>query len=656
MNLIIKLALSVLLFCSFVTVADDLNHTLINQLSHRSEIQDAKISPSGRYLALGAIQKDVRGISVLDLKKQKFVSAVNLPGTSELGDFFWANDERIVAKVMVNHSWQESPDNYGELFAFNLDGSKSKMIYGYRTGKMQTGTAIKQRKATYGWAEIIDPLYGDDDHILISSTPMDKNDNKLTEVLRLNIYKGTTDKRLAKSPLPYAYFPSFLSKADGSLGLATAFDEKNEQHSYLHLGSNQWQELKSAEHLTGFTPLAFDGSGENLYLASQEQDKYGLYRLNLASGKSKSVFTDKKVDVSGYVRSVTDHQIYALRLDDGLPEYILLNKHHDEAKVFKQLLASFPGSELNITSQTRKGDKFVFMVSSDVDPGSLYMYDKVKNQLMFLFSYRKNLQQKLLMATEPFEFTTGDEKTVRGYFTPASNYAADNKKKLVVLVHGGPYGVRDTWSFDEDVHVLSQHGFSVLRVNYRGSQGYGKSFEQAGYQQWGSGIQEDIADAVDWAIANKAIDKNKVCIAGHSFGGYSAAMSPINYPGKYACAVASMGVYDLPLMFDEGDIPDSIGGEAYLTKALGTDVAVQKQMSPSYNAEKLNTPLFIFHGEKDPRAPIEQAESFMAALDKAKKSYQLHLFDKEGHGFYNPDNQVLYYTKMLTFLKQHLAD
>ncbi|WDE05927.1 S9 family peptidase [Thalassomonas viridans] len=651
MNLIIKQALCALLLCSFFTFAENLNVKLINELSQRAEIQDAKISPSGRYLALGAIQNDIRGISVLDLKDYRFISAVSLPGNNELGDFFWANDERIVAEVMINHSWQESPTFYGELFAFNYDGSKSKMIYGYRTGKMQTGTAIKQRKATYGWAEIIDPLYDDEDHVLISSTPMDNNGNELANVLKLNIYKGTTKKRLAKSPIAYA---SFLSKADGTLGLVTGIDEKDKQHTYLYQGKNQWQKLALQETLPNYSPLAFDASGENLYLSSRGQDKSGIYRLNLASGESKAVFTDKKVDISGYRFSVRDRQVYALRLDDGLPEYLLVNKSHDEAKVFKQLLASFPGSEIYITSQTRKGDKFVFLVASDVDPGSLYLYDRKKNQLMFLFSYRKNLDKKLLMPSEPFNFTASDKRTIHGYFTPANSYQADKQKKLVVLVHGGPHGVRDTWSFDPEVQVISQHGFSVLRVNYRGSGGYGADFEVAGYGQWGGKIQQDIAEAVDWAIANKQIDKDKVCIIGHSFGGYSAAMGPINYPGKYACAVASMGVYDLPLMYEEGNSAKLHYGEAYLNKVLGTDVKVQRQMSPAYHAEKVALPLLIFHGEKDERAPIEQAESFTRALDKAEKPYEYHLFDKEGHGFYNPDNQVVYYSKMLTFLQQHL--
>jgi len=332
-----------------------------------------------------------------------------------------------------------------------------------------------------------------------------------------------------------------------------------------------------------------------------------------------------------------------------------VNKTHEEAKVFKQLLASFPGAQISITSKTATNDKFVFSVSSDVDPGSLYLYDRKKGQLTFLFSYRPQVKKTNFIKSEPFEFVTSDNTTIRGYFTPANNHSADKVNKMVVLAHGGPQS-RDSWLFDNDVHVLSQHGYSVLRVNFRGSTGYGKAFEESGFKQWGAKIQQDISEAVDWAVLNKHINAKKVCIAGHSFGGYSAVMNPINYPDKYQCAVASMGVYDLPLMYEEGDITDVKFGRSFLDMVLGSDEKIQKQMSPSFNVNKLKTPLLIFHGKKDWRAPIEQAESLIDALDEEKKDYQYILFDKEGHGFFNPASRVEFYSKMLTFLNEHLAD
>jgi dipeptidyl aminopeptidase/acylaminoacyl peptidase len=644
-----------LLFLFFLTTyshSQNINLDLINQLSNRSEVQDAQISPSGQFLALAVIRENKRVISVLDLAINKFVSHVKMPRDNEFGDFFWANEERIVAKVNINHSWKESPSYYGELFAFNYDGSKGKTIYGYRTGKLQTGTSIKQRQSTYGWAEIIDPLLTDPKHILISSTLNTKKGIRNSLVLKLDIYKGVTKKTIAKSPISYA---SFLSKADGSLGLAMGVDEETQQHIFLYNKDKSWTELMLNDE--NAIPVAFDQSGDNIYLLSaSDQDKQGLYKLNIKSGKQKVIFTDKKVDVSSVLKSVKNKQIYALKLNDGLPEYVLINKKHEEAKLFKQLLATFPKSELSILNHTQQGDKFVIKVSSDINPGHIYLYDTEKKQLTFLYAFRAKLDQKKLVKTESFQFESSDKLTIKGYFTPANSYASDHKKKLIVLVHGGPHYVRDFWSFDDEVHVLSQHGYSVIRVNYRGSAGYGTNFAESGYQQWGGNIQQDIAEAVNWAIDNKGISQEKVCIMGHSFGGYAAVMNPINYPDKYQCAIASMGVYDLPLMYEKGDITKISFGESYLNKVLGTNIDIHKQMSPSYNTDKFNIPLLMFHGSKDKRAPIEQAETLTDALDEADKPYQLHLFDKEGHGFFLPENRVKFFKMSLNFLNKHLGE
>ena len=107
-------------------------------------------------------------------------------------------------------------------------------------------------------------------------------------------------------------------------------------------------------------------------------------------------------------------------------------------------------------------------------------------------------------------------------------------------------------------------------------------------------------------------------------------------------------------MKEEGDIPSFNFGEAYLSEVLGSDVNVMKQMSPAYNVDKLKTRVLLVHGEKDERTPIEQYESMAQALDKANYPYEKIIFDKEGHGFYNPENQAIYYKKMLSFVKESL--
>ncbi len=156
---------------------------------------------------------------------------------------------------------------------------------------------------------------------------------------------------------------------------------------------------------------------------------------------------------------------------------------------------------------------------------------------------------------------------------------------LVTLVHGGP-NARDYWNFDSEVQLLASQGYAVLRVNYRGSSGYGWEHMSGSKNQWGGRVQQDIIEATRWVIQQGGIEQDKVCIMGGSFGGYSAVQSAALAPDLFKCVVAVAGVYDLEMMFDEGNIPRIIYGKEYLIEQLGTDKALMRQYSPVHNVDK----------------------------------------------------------------------
>ncbi len=631
--------------------AATLDMPLIEQLSNRLPFQEAKLSPDGKHLAWAVLKDNERTIRTLRLDNMAVVGGARLGGESEFGDFFWANNERLVAEVLQRHGWQEEPVSYGELYAFDLDGSKGKVIYGFRADERQTGSQIKKADRTFGWAELIDPLIEDERYILISSTPMREDRSSLAKVARLNVDNGVSRSTAIQSPVPDA---TFLTKSDHQVALVYGTDKEGRRQVYLRDPQQRdWQPLGKSN----LVPLAFNASGKGLYLLGDiEDDKSGLYRYNLADGSYKNLYTDKVVDITNVMVSQGDKQVYALRVDDGLPSYLLVNSKHPEAQIFKNLLASFPGQQVSIVSRTPDDSKYVLTVSSDVDPGSIYLFDKPKNKLYTLYSYREKLDKQALVPTEPFNFKSSDGLSLHGYYTAPREDRAGKSNKLVVLVHGGPYQVRDYWGFNPQVHLLSQHGYGVLRVNFRGSAGYGTDFELAGHRQWGDAIQRDIAEAVDWAISNKGVAKDKICIMGASFGGYSALINPIRFPGKYQCAVANAGVYDLAIMGKSGDIPKLYYGNTYLTEVLGSDHEKLKALSPAHQADKLSVPVLLAHGDRDERAPKVHFEAMVAALNKADKPHETYLVKGEGHGFANPENRALYYQKVLNFLDKHLAD
>src|SRR3546814_13076195 len=93
---------------------------------------------------------------------------------------------------------------------------------------------------------------------------------------------------------------------------------------------------------------------------------------------------------------------------------------------------------------------------------------------------------------------------------------------MVVMVHGGPYGVMDRWGFNDDAQLFASRGYAVLQVNFRGSGGYGKAFEDAGTREWGGKMQFDVTDGTRWAIETgdrKSVGKGQGVSVRLDFGG-----------------------------------------------------------------------------------------------------------------------------------------
>lgn len=616
-----------------------------------SKYQNAKISPDGEHIAVAVEHEEKTILVFLKREDMSMVGSLNLGGGYEVGTYQWANNERVVLSLVKRLPWREEPQFYGELYAVNVDGSRTKLIYGYQAGEDQVGSRLKKKKSIYGWASIIDTLPEDEKHILIESTPMSNTGERLSSVLLLNIYNGIIKKDYGKAPIPFSHF---LTNPNGKVKVVAGTDRNNIKQLYTK-DNGEWKRIPEGTVGKSVSIISISTSGKYLYTRDNlNQNYFGIFKLNLKDFSYKSLYTDKNVDVTDIELTTNGRTAYAIRIDDGYPAYLILNKKVEEAKVFKNLLSSFPYSSVSITSRSDDGKFYIVYVSSDTDPGSLYLYNKEENSLNRLFRFKPEIESKYLLQSEPIQIITSDGNKLHGYFTQAKSSIDNSKAPLVVLVHGGPHGVRDYWGFSPTVQYLALNGYSVLQVNYRGSGGYGEKFEIDGHQAWGTAIQQDIFESYQWLVKQNKVEDGEVCIMGASFGAYSAIQSAAIYPNTYKCAIANAGIYDLELMFEEGDVQARKSGMSYLRNVLGTDKKQLKDMSPVNYVEKIKAPLLLAHGKDDERAPYEHAKRLRNALDDANKPYEWFVLDKEEHGFYNPENQKAYMRKVISFLNQHL--
>ncbi|GAB1259628.1 alpha/beta hydrolase family protein [Aurantivibrio plasticivorans] len=622
----------------------------IDALFSRSEITSVKISPDGEHFAMRVFREGKHGLMFVERESFKPKGWGLLPGDEEIGDFFWVNNERVVVRLEQFKKGEAAPRFYGELYAINLDGRKGELIYGYRAGRQQLGTAIRQKEREYAWGEIIDILPDDPRKILISSTPMSGSHDNRSNAQYLDVYRGTDKSAGKRSEFPSA---TFYTDQSHEMRIVKSLREDRTAHVEVKPKQGDWLTLESGSYGTDFWPLAASSTGEHYFISDNfDSDKVGLFQLSFDSQEYSKLYSHDTVDVHGFIFSQDRDSVVGMLVYDGYPKYLMLSKEEETAKVFRSMLASFPGQVVNIVSSSSDDKYWVVFVSSDTNPGSFYLFDREINKLKLLFNSMPTIERDQLAPMEPIKFESFDGVSVHGYFT-AAHGDADMSAPLIVLVHGGPRA-RDYWGFDPEVQALALSGYSVLQVNYRGSSGYGEKFLHAGDLQWGNAVQKDIIAGTKWALENKKILKNRVCIMGGSFGAYSAMQSATLDPDGYKCVVANAGIYDLELMFEEGDIPDVYWGENYLQEVIGDDVDALKSISPVNYADKIKAKVFIAHGKKDERAPFEHYKRMTKALKKSDVQYESFIKKESGHGFYSNENRIAYMNNVLKFLEKNL--
>ena len=609
---------------------------------------DVKISPDGKYLATRIQSKEDIALVIFSRADKKMLSSTKFTNGTQVGEFHWVSNQRLVMKQLEREQGSEQLFYYGQLYAVNADGSNRELIYGYNVQGEQTGSRLSKKDTTKGWAEFIDMLPNDDEHILISSTPWSKSQSILPSVYKLNVNNGKMNK-VVTGPISDA---QFITNNAGELTLSSGVLADGTKKVFKY-ADEKWLEVSNFNYGGDFSPITMSADSKYLYtLDNPEQDTLGLYKLNIATGDYQKVYSENTIDVSSVRTSINGRNVTAMRFDPDYPTYIMLDKTSTEAKIFKNLVQQFPGQSIQLTSHDKSGSLWVVYTSSAYSPGTFYLYDKKKNKIGLLFKSITKFPEQLMTESVPIEFKATDGKTIKGYitYTPTEKQSA---MPMVVLVHGGPRD-RDYWEYNSELQLLASQGYRVLQINYRGSFGYGKNFLTAGDRHWGDNIQQDIIDGTRWAIKNKFAIKDKVCIMGTSFGGYSAVQSAILAPDLYQCVVSNAGIYDLTKLYDEGDIAQYYTGKAFLERVIGKDDNQLRAFSPAYNAEKLKAPVFIAHGKKDQRAPVEHAEVLIKALKKYDKDYIYFNKNREAHGFANEQNLAEYYKSVIEFIGKNI--
>ncbi|MDF9831821.1 dipeptidyl aminopeptidase/acylaminoacyl peptidase [Ereboglobus sp. PH5-5] len=408
-----------------------------------------------------------------------------------------------------------------------------------------------------------------------------------------------------------------------------------------------------------FLPMGFDYEGKKfLFSGRQGKDRAAIYAYLPESDTVEGpLIANENVDVETGILSPWDGTVAGIRYWDGKATTIWLDPHLSALQT--EIDSVLPEFTNTFTSWSLDYQRLIIRSQSSQEPGRYYLFDQKTGHLEQIYRSAEWLNPKALGQTEPIQFKARDGLVIHGYITRPPGKTVGDCLPTVLLVHGGPWSVRDYDLFDPETQFFATRGYAVLRVNFRGSSGYGKRFSELSRKQMNLAMQTDIYDAIDWAVAQKYSNPDRLVIAGSSYGGYATLCALTGMPDKFKAGVAFIPVSDI---FEQiaGYERRGRDGEraAFWWKEWVGDPKTDKDLltaaSPINFISRIKVPLFLMYGDKDDRIDYErQNKQLVARLRHFKIEFTLHAPEGEGHGIQMEANRAKVFNALETFLKKN---
>lgn len=596
-----------------------------------SERTGYQLSPDGSYISYMAPYKDRLNVFVrrVDETDEHAIRITNETERSVAG-YMWADNQRLL--YMKDTAGDE---NY-QLYGVHRDGSDDRAY-----------TAFDGVRTS-----LIDDLEEQPGVVMIG---MNKRNPEVFDPYRLNIETGELTL-LAENP---GNIQGWMTDHDGRLRVATAIvDGVNTQILYRDTEDVPFKPVLTTNFRDVVSFMEFTPDNKEVYAATNlHRDKTILVRMNPATCEELEVlYENERYDIASISYSRKRKKLLSVYCT-GHKEPVRHYFDAEEEQLRQRIKAHFPNQRYGIADTDKAEENYLIYVGGDRTRGSYWHYNALTDEAKKIADLAPWIKSDEMNAMHPVCYTTRDGLQIEAYLTLPDGLTPDTAKQLPVVVnpHGGPWA-RDCWGYSSEVQFLSNRGYAVFQMNFRGSTGYGRHFLEASYKQWGLKMQDDITDGVKWLIEQGIANPNRIAIYGGSYGGYATLAGLTFTPDLYACGIDYVGVSNLftfmqtippywrpmlEMMYEQVGHPEHDADQLAAT-------------SPALHADKIKVPLFVAQGANDPRVNKAESDQMVEALRQRGVVVEYMVKDNEGHGFHNQENRFDFYRAMERFLKAHL--
>lgn len=600
--------------------------------------QGGQLSPRGDRVAFLAPRDGVTNLWVLSVDAMDEARPVTDERTRGLTNFRWAADGATLLYLR-----DENGDENTRLYAVDIAGGEARAL-----------TPAGAR------AEVLGVSAADPGAVVVA---LNDRDRAWPDVVRIELASGARQTLLRNGgPRGYA---SFLLNRDNAVrvGLRMQADGGAEVVAFEARGRTRTLFEVPFEDAMSTRLVALEADGAHFLMLDSslgqpdtpERDRTALVRVNIASGEKSVLGEGERSDVVDVWLDPATGTAEAFATEYLRREWRALNA--DSQADIEFLDRSLTG-DFSVVSRNADDTRWIVVEESPTTPRRSYLFDRAGpagRRLTSLFSHRPELQQAALQPMTPVEITARDGATLVSYLTLPGGTDANGDARpeaplpLVLLPHDGPWA-RDSYGFDAAHQWLANRGYAVLSVNFRGSSGFGKAFLNAGNGEWGARIQQDLADAAEWAVAQGVAQQDRVAIVGSGFGGYSVLAGLAFTPDQYRCGASFAAPANLFAMLDLS--PAWQRDQLYQRVADARTEAGRQLLrvrSPAFHAGRIRSPLLLAYGAHDPHLTRGETEQVAQAV-RLRGILTYLVFPDEGRDLVRAQNRLSYLAVLEHFL------
>lgn len=625
-------------------------------------VSDVKISPNGAFAALLETTDDLSAVMFYNLEQPQAAPVSVDIGDANPRSIVWANDDVVLLLisesrtvrtgqrpeaieffrwVAVSQSRRETVTIFDNEPGFYLseagvfytvrNDDPNKGIFGRYTITERSGRVNLRRGFAYSLFEI-DLTTGAQTLLNLgnSDTVNWITDSNGDPILRIDYDQNAEKKRVYKKNL-----------AGDMLELLAEFDQpRGEPAPIMFFGLSASNAPQEDTHA--------------IISAIGDHNRREIRKFNLETGAiGEVVFSHPVYDVDGAVYDPQTASVTGASYIAHMTEVYYLDQ--DDRALKSALAETLPGAAPLITSRSRNRMRLIVEANYTDRHRQFFLYDVNSNRLTSLAESYRALAGKVVARKEVYDYTASDGLLIPGYLTTPIDSDKQNMP-LIVLPHGGPWA-RDDQAFDWWSFFYAARGYLVYQPNFRGSSGYGVAFLDAGNGEWGRKMQDDITEGVQKLIAEGAVDPDRICIVGSSYGGYAALAGATLTPSLYQCAVSVNGVSNvLQLLWHRAD---GEGENQFWKTRVGSrfrDQDALRQVSPMYAVTAQTPPIMLIHAEHDVIVPLRQSRRMRNALEENRIPHEYVILEGEDHWLSTSEMRTEMLRLSIDFIDRHIGD